>query len=107
VLENRIRRSLQRLLGRGVPSKNPEEFPALHGLTFEVGRGECLGIVGRNGAGESTLLKILSRITEPAESEIRIRGRLSSLLELGSVFHPELMGRENNFLNGAILGMSN
>jgi lipopolysaccharide transport system ATP-binding protein len=83
-----------------------EEFWALKEINFSVNQGDRVGIIGRNGAGKSTLLKILSRITEPSRGRIVIRGRIASLLEVGTGFHPELTGRENIFLNGAILGMS-
>ncbi len=87
----------------GMP--DTEEFWALKGISFDVQQGDRIGILGRNGAGKTTLLKILSRITEPTEGRASIRGRISSLLEVGTGFHPELTGRENIFLNGAILGM--
>ena len=78
----------------------------MRNANFAVNRGEVMGLVGRNGAGKSTVLKVLSRITEPTEGRAVLRGRVASLLEVGTGFHPELTGRENIFLNGAILGMS-
>ncbi len=104
-LRESLSTGFSRLFGRN-KRPTPETIWALHDVSFEVPRGEVLGIIGRNGAGKSTLLKILSRITQPTRGRAEIFGRIGSLLEVGTGFHPELTGRENIFLSGAILGMS-
>jgi len=96
-------RNFRKLSGQ---SEEKELFWALKDVSFEVPAGQVMGIVGRNGAGKSTMLKVLSRITEPSEGSARLRGRVASLIEVGTGFHPELTGRENIYLNGAILGMT-
>jgi lipopolysaccharide transport system ATP-binding protein len=104
VLTNKLK-GLFRPRTRPKGSRSQEDFWALKNVSFEVKQGEVIGIIGRNGAGKSTLLKTLSRITEPSQGQVGITGRIASLLEVGTGFHPELTGRENVFLNGAILGM--
>ncbi len=103
VLADKLRAPVRLLTGRRRPSSS--FFWALDDVSFDVKRGEVMGLIGRNGAGKSTLLKILSRITEPTKGRIELYGRVGSLLEVGTGFHPELNGRENIFLNGAVLGM--
>jgi lipopolysaccharide transport system ATP-binding protein len=105
VLAQATRRMFTGRRGRPRPELS-EDFWALRDLSFEIERGDVVGVMGRNGAGKSTLLKVLSRITEPSCGRVTIQGRVASLLEVGTGFHPELTGRENIFLNGAILGMS-
>lgn len=106
-VRNVARKTSDMIHGRSVVQGDEiEEFWALKDVSFDIKRGDRVGIIGRNGAGKSTLLKVLSRITEPTSGRIQIAGRVASLLEVGTGFHPELTGRENVFLNGAILGMT-
>lgn len=102
--------SFKKVLGQWLnfkkkPAKTVKEFYALNDLSFTINQGEVLGIVGHNGAGKSTLLKVLSKITEPTSGEAKVYGRVGTLLEIGTGFHPDLTGLENIFLNGSILGM--
>jgi len=92
-------------IGEKVHEKN-ERFMAINGMSFEVQKGEAIGIIGHNGAGKSTILKLICRVTTPTKGNIYLNGRITSMLEVGTGFHPELTGRENVYLNGAILGMS-
>jgi lipopolysaccharide transport system ATP-binding protein len=104
-MTNAVGSTFRKLRGYGEDRAKNEEFWALKDVSFKVQQGEAIGILGRNGAGKSTLLKVLSRITEPTKGMARLRGRVGSLLEVGTGFHPELTGRENIYLNGSILGM--
>lgn len=106
VMANSAKKIAKKLVGKKEKLTKREEFWALRNVFLEINQGDRIGIIGKNGAGKSTLLKLLSKITDPTEGKIKIKGKVSSLLEVGTGFHPELTGRENIFLNGAILGMS-
>jgi len=110
VITNKVKSFGKRFFGLQPPASNPqpskEDFWALKDVSFDVNQGDRMGIIGRNGAGKTTLLKLLSRVTKPTTGKIAIKGRVASLLEVGTGFHPELTGKENIFLNGAILGMT-
>jgi lipopolysaccharide transport system ATP-binding protein len=105
-LSHAVKRPIERLRSPGAATHTSDDLWALRDVDLQVRHGEALGVIGRNGAGKTTLLKVLSRITEPTEGRVEIRGRVASLLEVGTGFHPELTGRENIQLNGAILGMT-
>src|SRR5512145_2279295 len=107
MLHRERRNSIQeRVAGLLRPRAKGQEFWALRDVSFSVAKGESLGLVGHNGAGKSTALKLMTRILEPTTGTVRMRGRVAALLELGSGFHPDLSGRENVFLNGSLLGFS-
>jgi lipopolysaccharide transport system ATP-binding protein len=106
VITNNAKKAVKSITRKSSAMPAREEFWAVRNVDFEVNQGDRIGIIGRNGAGKSTILKLLSRITEPSEGKISLKGRVASLLEVGTGFHPELTGRENVYLNGAILGMS-
>jgi ABC-type polysaccharide/polyol phosphate transport system ATPase subunit len=105
-LRDAIARALTAPFRRAVPQSGPDHIWALENVSFDIEQGDVVGIIGRNGSGKSTLLKVLSRITDPTSGEATVRGRVGSLLEVGTGFHPELTGRENVFVNGAMLGMT-